>query len=57
MGLVETVKDVAELVQKSDKVELLRQVLSLQKEAMIRVNPGRSGRIYHQMNLLCSRIW
>lgn len=33
MGLIETMKDVAELVQKADNIELYRQIMMLQTEA------------------------
>ncbi len=33
MGLVETIKDVATLVQKTDNIELVKHVLSLQTQA------------------------
>jgi len=34
MGLIENIKDVAELVQKADNIELLRKVLQLQQAAL-----------------------
>lgn len=34
MSLIETAKDVVELVQKADNIDLMRKVLQLQQEAM-----------------------
>jgi hypothetical protein len=47
MGLVDTVKDMVVLVQKADNVDLLKQVLSLQVEAL---------RTFEEMHALKERI-
>ncbi len=44
MGLLETVKDVAVLVQKADNIDLMRQVLELQSQAVDMLEENRQLR-------------
>ena len=42
MGVIETVKDVAGLIQKYDNIELIRRVVELQEQVYDLVNENRS---------------
>jgi hypothetical protein len=42
MGLIDTVRDAAELVQKADNIDLLRQLLKVQQEAMALLEENRA---------------
>ena len=44
MGIVDTMKDVVTLVQKTDNIELVKQVMSLQSEALEMQEENRSLR-------------
>lgn len=54
MGMIETVKEVAELVQKSDNIDLVRKILTLQQEVMEQQEEARSlrGRVSELEELL-----
>jgi len=44
MGLIETIKDVVTVVQKADNIELVKQVLSLQSQALDMIEENRELR-------------
>jgi len=44
MGIVETLKDIVTLVQKTDNIDLVKQVLSLQTQALEMQNKNRKLR-------------